>query len=384
MTRSGARAGVGALLCTLAAAAVAGAQARQVDGQVVRPAGTGAAPVPRQWVVLHRVGSDRAAPLDSVRTSATGRFRFRFAATGSPDALYFVSSTYGGIAYFSPPLRSAAVSGGDADIMVYDTTHDTATLHVQGRHLVIAQSRDARRDIAEIFEIENQGMRTVTARDSVTPVWTTALPVQAESLAVAPGDVSATAVVFRPGRAELYAPLSPGVRQIVLTYVLPADAFPLSIPIQRPTGLLEVLAEEARAVVEGAGLVEGEPVPIEGRTFRRFLASDVAATAVVRLTAPLPARGNSAALRALLATFAVVMLGALALWFLQRRGSLAAGAAASAPPTPSSVDRLIAELAALDVTFEREGQRDAEAYRAHRAALKARIASALAAEQQQP
>src|SRR5688572_27594903 len=82
--------------------------ARIAEGQVLRAVeGGDAVAVTGQWVVLHRVGADRAGPLDSARTGAGGRFRFRYAATGAPDALYFVSATYGGIAYFSPPLRSA-------------------------------------------------------------------------------------------------------------------------------------------------------------------------------------------------------------------------------------------------------------------------------------
>ena len=339
-------------------------------------------PVAGQWVVLHRVGSDTAGPLDSVRTAANGRFRFRYAATGAPDALYFVSARYGGIAYFSPPLRSATVRGDDADIMVYDTTVDTARLRQQGRHIVIAQPRGSHRDIAEIFEIENQGARTIVAADSATPIWATLLPAEAESASVAPGDVAANAVVFRPGRAELYAPLSPGIRQLVLTYQLPVDAFPVSFPVLRETTVLEVLVEEPRAEVTGAGLLEGEPAPIEGRIFRRFLAQDVAAAAVVAVNAPSPAGQNAAAQQVLLAVVALAMLGALATWYVRRRRpALATAASVPAPvPAPASragVDELIAQLAALDARFERAGG-DRQSYDAERAALKRRIESLLA------
>jgi hypothetical protein len=332
-------------------------------------------------VVLHRVGSDAAGPIDSARTVANGRFRFRYAATGSSDALYFVSAHYAGIAYFSPPLRSASVRGGDADVMVYDTTTDTAALRLQGRHLVIAQPRGSRRDVAEIFEIENQGARTVVARDSVTPLWTTTVPAEAESIAVAPGDVAAAAVVFRPGRAELYAPLSPGVRQLVLTYVLPVDAMPASIPAARETSVLEVLVEESRAEVTGAGLTETAPVPIEGRTFRRFLARDVAANAVLRVNAPEPAGQNAEGQRVLLILLAAAMLGALGFWFFRRGPRQAPGAATDR--SASTADQLIAQLATLDTRFEHAGG-DRAAYEAERAALKTRIQHALAAADRAP
>ena len=51
-------------------------------------------PIANQWVVLHRVGRDRAGPVDSTRTTADGRFHIRYRATGDSSALYFVSTKY--------------------------------------------------------------------------------------------------------------------------------------------------------------------------------------------------------------------------------------------------------------------------------------------------
>lgn len=369
------------------------ARPRLVEGLVQRPGARGRPdPVVGQWIVLHRVGSDRAAPLDSVRSGAGGRFRFRYAAFGAADALYFVSATYGGIAYFSAPLRTEVVRGGDADIMVYDITSDTTELRMQGRHLVVSLPRGSKREIAEIFEIENTGVRTVTARDSIA-VWSTTLPDDADSVAVAPGDVSAGAVSFRRGRAELYAPLSPGVRQLVLTYSLPAESFPISLPVERATSVLEVLMEDPRGEVVGAGLAEVAPAPIEGRIFRRFIAQDAAPSAVIRVNAPAPASENRAALRILLAVIAALMIGSLAVWMLRRRRTaLRVGRSTShvghrtsnVEHRTSDVERLVAELATLDARHERS-QHTAEslaAYERDRAELKARLAAALAAEHQ--
>src|SRR5687767_3881562 len=106
--------GCGLVLPTLAPAQ--SRNARTVEGRVLRAAATAPVPVTGQWVVLHRVGSDHSAPLDSVRTDRAGRYRIRYTLTGDPDALYFVSSRYSGIAYFSPPLRTPTVRGGDADV----------------------------------------------------------------------------------------------------------------------------------------------------------------------------------------------------------------------------------------------------------------------------
>lgn len=343
-------------------------------------------PIAGQWVVLHRVGSDRAAPLDSARSGPDGRFRIRYSRSGVEDALYFVSARYGGIAYFSPPLRVDTVRGGDADVIVYDTTTDTTQLRVQGRHLVLSAPREprgrgGRREIAEVFEIENEGTRTVVARDSVTPLWSSSLPVEAESASVAPGDVTAGAVAFRRGRAELFAPMSPGVRQVVFTYLVPARAFPISRSIDRPTSVVEVLLEEPRASVEGPRLAEVAPATIEGRTFRRFLAQDVPASAVIRLDAPPPVAQNRSAMHVLAVVVALALLGGMAAWFARRHGRYA-HRTPHPTPAPGTLDLLIAELATLDARFERNQNASADArasYEREREELKDRIARELAA-----
>ncbi len=353
---------------------------------MLRPSeGGGPRPVAGQWIVLHRVGSDRAAPIDSVRSAADGRFRFRYTPFGDPDALYFISAHYGGIAYFSPPLRADTVRGDDADVIVYDTTTDTTVVRVQGRHFVLSAPRGDRREIAEVFELENDGTRTLIARDTTIPLWSSRLPEGAESTSVAPGDVSSGAVLFRGGRAELYAPISPGVRQLVLTYMLPVKAFPLAMPVERAVSVLEVLLEEPRALAEGARLTEVAPGVIEGRQFRRFLAQDVPVNAVMRVTAPEPVVQSRGAMKVLAIVMVAVMVAALAVWVTKRRGRLDVGGLTSdVTPRTSNVERLVAEIATLDMRFERSDKAAATRaeYQASRAALKARLARELASGDQ--
>jgi hypothetical protein len=365
---------LGALLCVASSAA---AQQRLVEGRVTRPNADGRpTPVRNQWVVLHRVANSGGAPLDSTRTNAAGRYRIRYAsAPGDADALFFVSARYGGIAYFTPPLRGARVSGGDADVLVYETSTDNSAIRWQGRHLVVSAPRGDRREIAEIFELENSGVRTIVAADSTSPVWHVALPAAAESATVAPGDVSAAAVSFQPGRAALFAPVSPGVRQIAITYLLPADAFPLSVPIERPVSVLEVLLEEPRAAVEGGKLTEVAPGVIDGRQFRRFLAQDVEASGVLRVTAPAPPAvdRNRNVMIVVGLVMASAMVGAVAI-------SVRRKPRAESRKPRAEVDDLIAELAALDAKHERASPNDAghASYQATRAKLKDAIERALA------
>src|SRR5256885_7350842 len=95
---------------------------QRVSGRIVRPGLARMDPVSGAWVVLHRVGPDRAGPLDSVQSDPRGRYSFTYTRTGSEDAVYFVSASYDGIAYFTPPLAEGKVSGDDGEIAVFDTT----------------------------------------------------------------------------------------------------------------------------------------------------------------------------------------------------------------------------------------------------------------------
>src|SRR5262249_11336126 len=130
---------------------VRGAGGDHVDGRVVRRVGKGVEPVPNTWVTLHRVGSDTAGPLDSMRTKADGRYVFNYKRAGDPQAIYFVSSTFDGVAYFSQPLRAAVETGDDAQITVFDTTSRPMPLNLRGRHLIVAApGKDGLRTMVEV------------------------------------------------------------------------------------------------------------------------------------------------------------------------------------------------------------------------------------------
>ncbi len=287
-------------------------QTRTVDGHVRRP-GPHDAPVPiaGTYVVLHRVGQDRAGPLDSVRTGRDGRYHFTYKTSGAPDAVYFASTRYAGIAYFTAPLEAQQVSGPDADIMVYDTTSAGIPLQLAGRHLVLgAPGAGGMRDAAEVWDLSNDSTRTLVARDSLTPLWTAALPAGAVSPQVQGGDIAAGAVTFGRGEVRLFAPVSPGVRQLAVAFQLPPTAFPLAVPITRGAGMLEVLLEEASARPELAGLKQTSSVASQGRTFTRYLAQDVPAGAVLRIDVRAVSNATRSRLVAAIALAMVAIMGA--------------------------------------------------------------------------
>ena len=343
----------------------------------------GPRPISGVRVVLHRVGSDRAGPLDSAVTDARGRYRFRFATSGSPDAIYFVSASYDGIAYFSVPLREPVTIGDDAQITVFDTTSGPVPIHVVGHHVIVGSpDGQGRREAVEVFELQNDSNVTRVSGGRVQPVWMTALPRGALNARINPtGDISPNAVSFADGRVKLFAPISPGARQLSYAYQLPRDALPLSLALDEPTGVLEVLTEEPRATVTGGNLTEVAPTATAGRTFRRFLAQNVPTQSTIRVDVPY-SLGDSRWrwFAAVAVVCGLAMLGSIVV--ATRRRRVVAGTA-PASPYRRETEALLQAIATLDAAFERNADPTADdraRYDAERAQLKTRLAAALAVE----
>jgi hypothetical protein len=359
---------------------------RLVEGRVLRATAAEPAPVAGIWVVLHRVGSDWAAPLDSTRSRPDGRFRIDYRATGVEGALYFISADYAGIAYFSAPLREPVVRGEAAELYVFDTTTVNVTVRVLGRHLIVSQPRmDGHREVVEVYELANDTTVTRVSGGPAAPTFTALLPPDAEEFQAGQGDFSPGALLMEDGRLLSHAPIAPGLKQLSFSYALPPGSFPLSLPFDRPVEVMEVLVEEVAAEATGAGLVEVTPVVIEQRTFRRFLAQQVPVNAVLTVSVPaVAARPLATRHLILIALFAGgIMAMALLATFIarQRRRGLARPPLPPAPlaDEPQALARAVAEL---DARFERQSAtattEEQTAYQLRRAQLKRRLAAALA------
>jgi hypothetical protein len=359
-------------------------EARRIDGQVVRGTRQGPVPVANQWVVLHRVGRDHAGPLDSVRTTATGLYGIRYRTSGDTSAIYFVSTSYGGVAYFSSPLRGTVPRGDDSRLMVFDTTSGPVPISIGGRHLIVgAPGPTGRRPVGEVFDLKNDSTVTVVARDSATPVWSSHIPSAAVNFQANPNGELAQGAVTRHGTdVGIYAPVSPGIRQIAFTYELPSSAFPLTIPLERPTEILEVLVQEPTAHVTGPRLRETAPVSTEGRTFRRFLGQDLAASTVLRVDVP-HVIGREREKVYIGVAVALIAAMAAALMVTARRSFSRTRAPVVVRAEASRSQELLQRIAALDAEHERVPSPDASAnadYESRRAALKSELMQALAAE----
>jgi len=355
---------------------------RTVSGRVVRPGKNGLITMPRAWVTLHRVAQDSSGPVDSVRTDGSGRYAIRYTPNGT-DPVYFASSSYGGVAYFTAPLPPGDAVGDAGEITVFDTTSGPIPVHTRGRHLVVSASgADGRRTLVEVFELSNDTTVTAVSGARGHATWSTTLAPNASGFQVGQSDISNDAVQFRDGRLLVYASISPGIRQVAFSYTVPGSDFPLSLPIGEPVGVFEVLLEDRGASASGGGLSEQQPVALEGRSFRRFLGQDVKAGATVTITVGVPTGSGDSNRYLIVPIVATAGIMSVALAFaLTRRRKVSIVTPTAPPPDAAHLARDIAEL---DDAFDRvasptDAERDA--YRARRDALKARLAEALAKEE---
>jgi hypothetical protein len=282
---------------------------QQVSGRIVRPGTDRLEPVTGAWVVLHRVGPDSAGPLDSVRSDSRGHYSFNYTRTGSSDAIYFVSASHDGIAYFTTPLAEGKVSGNDGEITVFDTTSGHVAMSLRGHHVVIsAADANARRSIVEVYDLSNDSTLTRVARGE-TPAgatWQTHVVNGIGDFKVSQGDISAAAVSYANGVVSVFAPLAPGIKQLSFSYSLPAKSFPLKLPIETETGIYEILIEEKAGTVIAPHMKEMEPVTVDERNFRRFLGSDLPENSVAVIDLPAPPPTHSIDARFLVAITLVI------------------------------------------------------------------------------
>ena len=362
-------------------------QSASVDGTVQLGMRIGPQPVANQWVVVHRIASDSAGnvsggPLDSARTDARGRYRIRYPRFGE-QATYIAITNYKGVSYISTPFTRPVTTGDDATIMVFDIAAPPYPIKVAGRHFVItAPDTGDRRRIVEVYELMNDSVHTVLGTEA-NPVWRAPIPANAKDVQINPvGDISPAMTKIEPNELKVFSPISPGLRQISFSYSLGANEFPLVMPVVDSASVFEMLVQEQAASIDGGGFTEVAPVLQEGATFRRFLAQNVPARAVIRIDAPKPvAKLGSKVITAIVTAASIAMLAALGLVFWRRRRVRPNAIPVATALTP--VDALVRELATMDAEFERRaGVSIAERaeFDARRNQLKAQLNAALAAD----
>jgi hypothetical protein len=345
-----------------------GAQA-VATGRVLRPGAADTSAVAGVRVVLHRVGTDRQGPVDSTESAAGGRFRFRF--TADSGAIYLLSARYRGIEYFSPPLQPRpAVPDTGLFLLVHDTS-STAPVGLAARHLVIPRPDDGGgREVLDLIVLRNAGHLARVAPDSLSDSWSLPLPPGSDGLEVGESDVSSEAIARRGDSLYLAAPIGPGEKQLSVQYHLPGAMRVVTVPVGAAGGTVNVLVEEAGALVSGPGLAPADTQTVLGRSFRRWT-GEVPAGGLIRVELPGPGGDAPWLLAALVSGVALALF--VAALRLRRR----------APAAGPAREELLHRVAALDARYQgRESEVPApewSGYLAERARLKRALEATLAA-----
>jgi hypothetical protein len=349
-----------------------------VGGTIMRLTAGDTVPLPGARVVLHRLTAARQGPVDSVLADAAGRFHFGV----KPDtsALLLTSSRHDGIEYFSRPARAGGQGDDTGLVIIVADTSAAAPVRLSGRYLMVGRpEQGGRRGALDLIVLQNRGELTRVARDSSTPVWTMPLPAGIEDFTPGQSEFSAAAVGHRGDSLTISAPLSPGDRQLMVTYTLPRGVRSLRVPFAAPTDSIVLLLEEPTARVVTPGFAVTDSQVIEARTYHRWVGS-LASPGSVEVKFLVPGEGGREATLALAALLAAGLLAGGVVLLRRRGGGMERLPAAPTAPDPGA---LIDALARLDAQY---GGRESDVgvaawsqYQAQRAELKAALAAAIAA-----
>lgn len=364
-----------AALALLASAPLA-AQERSLvaAGRVVRISATDTMPADAATVVLHRIGRDRQAPIDSTRTDISGRFGFRFAA--DTTALYLLTSRHDGIQYFSAPVHTNPDRPDTALVLAVHDTSSRQPVWLAGRSIVVsAPGADGTRNVVEVLALRNDGPLTRVPSDTIAPAWAWRIPREVAGFAADEGELSAGAVALHGDTVVVRAAIPPGLREVTVEYFLPAGRDEARFAFDDTAESVNLLVEESGASLTlPEGLVPDSATVIEERRFRRWSGTVASGEAIVA-SLPVAGRWGGSVVGLMIAALAMALVAGALRAFRHTAGTR--------PPAPDTAgtDALIEAIARLDAAHAASGPHDAETEQRHaerRAALKEELARALA------
>ena len=262
----------------------------RLSGRVVKPGNGIPAPLVGAWAVLHRMGPAGSSPLDSVRTDWSGAYHFTVAGTDT-TAQYVVGVQYSGVAYISGAAGPGRLSSRELDAFSVFDTSATQPVVLSQRHLLIQPANpDGTIPVLELLVLVNRGTRTRVGADSTGPTWHGRLLAGAFDVEVGEGDVGRDAVTHEGDAISVIAPLTPGEKQIVLTYVLPRKLAEVILPRSEEVGTLGVMIADTMARPEPGPLQARGIAGFENISYLRLEATDVPAGPPLSSVYPAPVR----------------------------------------------------------------------------------------------
>ncbi len=345
-----------------------------VTGRVFHVRERDSVPVVGSMAMLHKVTLSGGGPVDSADTDRNGTYRFGIAEFDT-TAMYVVSVEHDGIGYFTSPVRSSDGSSGTVDpLFVYDTSSTAPDLFLSQRHVIVRpRSEEGTFQVLEILLIENRGRLTRSSPDSVRPVWQGALPPGVVQFQVGESDVSDRAVSRRGDTVVVTAPVPPGDRQIVISYLIPEGMMNFDIPIDNEVERFNLLVGDSSALVTSNLTYMGIEL-LEDISFARYEGFGVSAGSRVLVQFDEAPIGPEDLMLPVVGLTGLALVGWL-IWWMRGRGAQVNAVSIESPEV------IAARIAEIEAALEADKSLSAEhsaGLRQTRDELRSRLKSALA------
>lgn len=301
------------------------APALVVTGQVVH--GETGSPVPGVEVRVLGMSAAQAPSQVTTRSDTAGRFRVP---VDPSYRVYVVQATYRGVVYTTGPFRPAGPRLNVA-VRVYETTEDPRGLSLVRRAILLDQASPGVVDVREVIVVGNPVPRTYVGVRGQT----LRLPLLSGARDVSVQRGMAPVGIDAEGTLVDSLPVTPGLREIVLTYRIAhrAERIRLALPLNRAIEALDVFAP-APIQVTSTALPHREVRTVQGQPIVRVWGTNLPAGRRVDLEISgllLPPPELLPRLGAALLVLGVAAAAALP-WL--RRPATAAGAMVLAAPPP--------------------------------------------------
>lgn len=386
------------LLLTAAPSPKARADGAVVQGQIINGTAGAHAALGALPVTLYIFSGNTLAETRQATTDSTGTFRFSDL-PAQAGHLAVASVRYSGVDYQSASIDLSAGTSASSDIIVYETTTDSARLSVERSHLIVRMGT-GQLEIIEWIILVNEGDRSYIGSEEVIPGRraTVLLPLPAGASDVSFDDSAVAVSLVRTGQGYVDTrPIIPGTHEYLFSYALPCNgpAYDLLKPIAYPITALDVLIAAPGAEIDAPALEEKGSKQVTGTTYLYLAGRSLAAGSELALhfrnlgSAANPGDGGIASAPAAtatarepwwplpLATLTLLsLLGLVWLHLSRQRASRLPGNDRPTGELEAECDRLLAALADLDETYEAAGINE-ERYRRQREEIKARLRALL-------
>ena len=280
-----------------------------LSGQVL----VGDLPADSGTVVLHRVSAQFAGAIDSVSVGEGGTFEIRLPEVSGDgtDDVFFATIRYQDVLYIGEAITAQPETAGTYVIQAYPAipAGPDARARVRIRNLFVEPLDPGPGwAIADFFELGNDLPATLVASEH-GPTWSHALPPEAADFRVGQSDLSAGMASLSDGQVHVSASMLPGESVYLFRYTISSDRF--SVPMEGPTGSMELLIREPAGEIAVAGLANVPEVEMEGVRYRRFAGRDMAPAVVTVARGGSGGPLSSVPVSAILLTLALAGAGAL-------------------------------------------------------------------------